>query len=180
MKKHIQIIVSIIALLASNTLFAQNNKETVNKLAQSLRSHKSIEVSFTYQTISDASQPEDAKEGKAYFQDGAYKFILDDQHTYCDGTTKWHYIVEDQEVMVGNVTDDDNPYHILDDLERDSSTLNPIIDKKGNLKSLEVTIDEGLKLVLQIKEMKFDQAYQEGFFTFDEKAFPNVDIIDMR
>ena len=166
-------------MIASSTLFAQNNK-AVSILAQSLRNHKSIEVTFTYQTVSDASQPEEAKEGKAYIQGKAYKFIMDDQHTISDGTTKWHYIVEDEEVMVGNATDDDNPYQILDDLERDSSSLNPIIDSKGNLKSLEVEIDEGIKLILTITDMKFDKDYPDGFFTFDEKDYPNVDIIDMR
>ena len=105
---------------------------------------------------------------------------MEDQHTISDGKTSWHYIVEDKEVMVGSTTEDDNPYKILDDLERDSSGLNPIIDKKGNLKKIEVEIDEGIKMVLNITEMKFDQDYPKDFFTFDEKAYPDVDIIDMR
>ena len=180
MKKHIQIIAGIILLLASSTSFAQNNSDAIKKFAQTLRSHKSIEVIFTYQTITDASKPEEAKQGTAYFQDNAYKLIMEDQHTISDGKTSWHYIVEDKEVMVGSTTEDDNPYKILDDLERDSSGLNPIIDKKGNLKKIEVEIDEGIKMVLNITEMKFDQDYPKDFFTFDEKAYPDVDIIDMR
>ena len=180
MKKHIQIVAGILLLFASGMTFAQSNSNAIRTLAQSLRSHKSLEVSFTYQTLSNASQPEEAKEGKAYFQDKAYKIIMDDQHTISDGTTQWHYIVEDEEVMVGNATKDDNPYQILDNLEKDSSGLNPVIDKKGNLKSLEVEIDEGVKLVMNITEMKFDQEFPEDFFRFDEKAYPNVEIIDMR
>ena len=35
-------------------------------------------------------------------------------------------------------------------------------------------------MVLNIIEMKFDQDYQKDFFTFDEKAYPEVDVIDMR
>ena len=54
------------------------------------------------------------------------------------------------------------------------------MDKKGNLKGLEVELDEGLKLILNITEMKFDQDYEDGFFTFDEKAYPDVEVIDMR
>ena len=180
MKKHIQIIVGILMLLASSHLFAQSNSDVVKTLTQSLRSHKNLEVSFTYQTISDASQPEEAKQGTAYIQGDAYKFIMEDQHAISDGKTTWHYIVEDEEVMVGEATDDDNPYKILDNLERDSSGLSPIIDKKGDLKALEIELDEGVKLVLNITEMKFDQDFKEGFFTFDKKAYPNVDIIDMR
>ena len=179
MKKHLQFIAVVLLMVASSTLFAQNS-DAVKTLAQSLRSHKSIEVTFTYQTLGDASKPEEAKEGKAYFQDKAYKIIMEDQHAISDGTTTWHYIVEDEEVMVGDATDDDNPYKILDKLEKDASGLNPVIDKKGNLKSLEVELDEGVKLILNIKEMKFDQDYKDGFFTFDQKAYPNVEVIDMR
>ncbi|MCR5645678.1 MAG: outer membrane lipoprotein carrier protein LolA [Bacteroidales bacterium] len=180
MKKHLSILASIVLLLASSILFAQSDSNAVKKLAQSLRSHKSLEVSFTYQTVGDDTKPEEAKKGMAYFQDNAYKFIMEDQHVISNGQTKWHYIVEDEEVMVGNATDDDNPYKILDKLERDSSSLNPVIDKKGNLKSLEVEIDEGIKLILNIEEMSYDHEYDDHFFSFDEKAYPNVDIIDMR
>ncbi len=182
MKKNTFFLASIVVfMLASCSLFAQNDGNTVKKLTQTLRSHKSLEVSFTYQTIGDESkQPEEPKQGKAYFQDQAYKLIMDDQQAICDGTTKWHYIIEDEEVMVGNATDDDNPYKILDNLERDRSSLHPVIDKKGNLKSLEVEIDEGVKMVLNIIDMRFDQDFPKDFFTFNEKAYPNVEVIDMR
>ena len=180
MKKQLPFLAGILFVIASSHLFAQNSSDAIRTLTQSLRSHKSIEVSFTYQTISDANEPEEAKQGKAFLQGEAYKFIMDDQHAICDGKTKWHYIVEDEEVMVGDATDDDNPYKILDNLERDNSGLTPVMDKKGNLKGLEVELDEGLKLILNITEMKFDQDYEDGFFTFDEKAYPDVEVIDMR
>ncbi len=180
MKKQLTFIVAILFTIASSTLFAQNNSDAIKKLAQSLRNHKSMEVTFTYQTISDAAKTEEPKQGKAFFQDNAYKLIMEDQQAISNGKTTWHYIVEDKEVMVGDAADDDTPYKILDNLERDSSGLNPVIDNKGNLKSLEVEIDEGVKMVLNIIEMKFDQDYQKDFFTFDEKAYPEVDVIDMR
>lgn len=178
MKKHLQIIAGIFMMLVSTSLLAQSDN-TIKKLAQSIRSHKNVEVSFTYQTIGD-SQTEEAKQGTAYFQDGAYKVIMEDQHAISDGKTTWHYIVEDEEVMVGNATADDNPYTILDDLERDDSGVTPTLDKKGNLKSLEIEVDEDIKLILNITEMKYDQDFPKGFFSFDEKAFPDVEIIDMR
>ena len=45
---------------------------------------------------------------------------------------------------------------------------------------LEIEMDEGVKMILNITEMKFDQVYPDSFFTFDPKAYPHVDIIDMR
>ena len=176
MKKQLSFAAFIIMMVASSTLFAQSDKAATSALAKALRSHKSIEVSFTYQT-SDMEAP---KEGKAYFQDGAYKVIQEEQHAISDGKTVWHYIIEEEEVMVGNATDDDNPFKILDKLERDNSGITPVIDSKGNLKKLEIEVDEGAKLTLIITEMKFDQDFPKGFFSFDEKAYPNVEVIDMR
>lgn len=176
MKKHIQIAVGLVLLFSAGTLLAQNNN-AVKLLAQSLRSYKSVEVSFTYQTSGESEEP---KEGKAYFQDNAYKVVLEDQQTISDGKTQWHYLVEDEEVMVGDATDDDSPFKILDNLERDSSGITPILDSKGNLKSIEIEIEDGVKTTLNILEMKFDQDYPKDFFTFDAKAHPEVDVIDMR
>ena len=169
----------MLLLLASSTLLAQNG-DAIKKLTQTIRSHKTMEVSFTYQTLNEANPSEKAKEGKAYFQDEAYKLIMEDQHVISDGKTKWHYIVEDEEVMVGNATDDDNPYKILDNLDRDGSGIAPTLDSKGNLKKLEIEVDEGVRILLNIKETKFDQTFPDGFFTFDEKAHPEVEVIDMR
>lgn len=180
MKIHLSLVAIILSLMASTTLSAQGNDDVIRTLSQSIRSHKSMEVSFTYQTIGDTNPSEEAKEGQAFFQDKAYKFILADQHIISDGKTQWNYIIEDEEVMVGNVTDDDDLFKVLDELERDSSGLTPIIDGKGRLKGLEMELDEGEKLVLNIIEMKFDRDYQEDFFTFDTEAYPDVDVIDMR
>lgn len=180
MKKHLFFVIGTILSLFSGTMLAQDKSDAVKKLAQSLRSHKNVEVSFTYQTT-DGSDPADkAKQGKAYFQDNAYKVVMEDQHAISDGKTTWHYIIEDEEVMVGNATDDDNPYKVLDKLERDNSGLTPVIDSKGNLKKLEVEMDEGNKMVLNIIDMKFDQNFEKDFFIFDQKKHPNVEIIDMR
>ena len=179
MKKSISKLAVILLVVASGTSFAQSSA-MLQSLTQSIRSHKSMEVSFSYQTISDASQPEDPKEGMAYFQDKAYKIIMEDQHSISNGKTTWHYIVEDEEVMVGNATDDDNPFKILADIERDDTGITAILDPQEQLKRLEIELDEGLKMILNITEMKFDKDYPKDFFSFDQKAYPNVDIIDMR
>lgn len=181
MKNKFFIIEGILLLVfASSTLFAQNNSDAIKDFAQSVRNHKNIEVSFSYKIIGDPKQPEEAQVGNAYFQKESYKVILEDQHTISDGKTVWHYLVEDEEVMVGDATDDDSPFKILEELEKDSSGITPITDKKGNLIGFEMDLDEGAQLILNITEIKFDQNFPKGFFKFDEKAYPDVEIIDMR
>ncbi len=180
MRKKFFIIEGIILLmLASGTLSAQSNK-AIKDFAQSARSHKNIEVSFTYKITGDPKHPEDTKEGKAYVQDKAFKVILDDQQTISDGKTIWRYLIEDEEVMIGDATDDDNPFKILDDIEKDSSGITPLTDKNGELKGFEMNLDEGIHLILNITDLKYDQDFPKKFFSFDEKSYPDVEIIDMR
>lgn len=180
MKKIATFITAILLLATATALSAQANNDAIKKLSHSLRSHKNIELSFTYHLSTDAKPSEKPKEGKAYIQDNAYKLILEDQHTICDGTTRWQYILEDEEVMVGNATDDDNPFKILDKYEKDSTGVKAILNQKNELIELEIDIDEGLTATLNISKMKFDQDFPESFFKFDKKAYPNVEIIDMR
>ena len=52
--------------------------------------------------------------------------------------------------------------------------------KKTSLKSVDIYMDDGSKLVVNVEEMKFDQKLDDKFFTFDAKKHPNVDVIDMR
>lgn len=202
MKKHLQIIAGILLLLASNVVVAQDATKLVNTISQSIRNHKNLVVSFTYQ-IAGATE---AKEGKAYLQKEAYKIIMDEQESISDGKVIWTYLKDEEEVIVSNATEgkDDTPIQLLTKLDKDFTaklkgndakgntlvelsnpkgdfeTLTLVIDKKGELKGFEVDADEDNKLVFNIKEMLFDQELKEGFFTFDPKTHPNVDIIDMR
>ena len=206
MKKHFQIVAGILLLIASSTLSAQDRaNEIIKQVTQSINSHKNIELGFTYQSVYNGNQPdEEVKEGKAYFQGEAYKVLMDGVDNISDGTTKWAYLIDDDEVMVGNATDGDNPVKLLTELEKESTVRtkgndangNLLIEyldkdgepmgiilkfnKKGDLKGLEMSFGEEETLLLNITDIKFDQDLKDGFFTFDEKAHPDVEIVDMR
>ncbi|MBQ1800146.1 MAG: hypothetical protein II011_05280, partial [Prevotella sp.] len=51
---------------------------------------------------------------------------------------------------------------------------------KAVLKSADVYLEDGTKVVVTVKEMKYDQELDDKFFTFDTKKHPKVDVIDMR
>ena len=61
MKKHLSFVAVILLMIATHTMFAQGNKNVIHTLSQSIRSHKSMEVSFTYQTVGDPNQSEEVK-----------------------------------------------------------------------------------------------------------------------
>ncbi len=51
---------------------------------------------------------------------------------------------------------------------------------KAVLKSADIYLEDGTKVVVTVEEMKYDQELDDKFFTFDTKKHPNVDVIDMR
>ena len=208
MRKHIRIIASLLLTLATSTVFAQiKADDLVKKTVKSIRDHKNVEMTFTYQYVSDAPFPTEEQQGKAFLQGESYKVILNEQQTISDGKTIWSYLVDDKEVMVSNATDgaDNTPLKLITLLDKeyaaqllhtDSNGMshlaltNPngqykritvtIDSKKEALKSAEIFADDNSKMVIDINEMKYDQDLKDDFFRFDEKAYPNVDIIDMR
>ena len=203
MKKHLQLILGILLVSVASIASAQSNaNETVKRIVKSFRDKKNVELSFDYQYVVDASNQSDVQQGTAYLQGEAYKIILKEQQTISDGKTIWSYLVDDEEVMVSNTTDgnDNTPLKLLTTIDKgykatytDKSTIlltNPDgqfkvvtlgIDPKNNtLIGMEIHADDGSKMIIVITEMKFDQDLKANFFTFDEKAYPNIDIIDMR
>ena len=202
------IIACIAFLFAAQAVSAQNNAETfIQLLVNQLKSHKNVELAFNYQISPDGKTLRDSEKGHAWLQGEAYKVEMADQQTISDGKTIWTYFVEAEEVMVSNATEgtDNTPLKLLTSLDENYAATLTSIDPKGNatielanpigqynritlridakkyeLKSADIYVEDGSKAIITFEEMKFDQELGDKFFTFDEKAHPKVDVIDMR
>lgn len=202
------IIVCLALMLMAQALIAQNNAETlIRLLVGQIKSHKNVEMSFTYQISPDGKNLGDAQKGHAWLQGEAYKIEMVEQQSISDGKTIWTYLIEDEEVMVSNATEgeDNTPLKLLTSLDESYVATLTGIDARGiatvelanpkgqykrvtlkidstqtKLKSADIYAEDGSKLVVTIDEMKFDQDLDDKFFTFDESAHPDVDVIDMR
>ena len=206
MKKHLSLLAGILLMLAANTLSAQDKAvELFNNITKSVKSHQDIEVSFNYLKVESPGKPTEESKGKAYFQGEAYKLLLDEMHTLSDGTTKWLYLPEENEVMIGTIDEgDQDPMKLLTGLEKEGtpkaqgtdakgnilvalyeSSGEPMgitlkFNKKGEIAGLEMDLGDDGSMTLDITEIKYDQGFPKGFFTFDKTAYPGVEIIDMR
>ena len=206
--KRKNIIACIAFLFAAQAVNAQNNAETILRLlVNQLKSHKNVELAFNYQISPDGKTLRDSEKGHAWLQGEAYKVEMADQQTISDGKTIWTYFVEAEEVMVSNATEgtDNTPLKLLTSLDENYAATLTSIDPKGNatielanpigqynritlridakkyeLKSADIYVEDGSKAIITFEEMKFDQELGDKFFTFDEKAHPKVDVIDMR
>ena len=202
------IIVCLAFLFAAQAVSAQNNAETlIRLLVNQLKSHKNIEMGFNYQISPDGKTLGDSEKGHAWLQGEAYKIEMADQQTISDGKTIWTYFVDAEEVMVNNATDgtDNTPLKLLTSLDENYvatlTSINPnglatielanpkgqykrvtlkINATKAEIKSADIYVDDGSKIVIAVEKMKFDQELGDEFFTFDSKKHPNVDVIDMR
>lgn len=195
-------------LFVAQTLTAQNNAEALIRLmVNQIKSHKNVEINFNYQINTDGKKSVETEKGKAWLQGEAYKIEMNDQQTISDGKTIWTYFIEEEEVMVSNASEgvDNTPLKLLNTLDESYvATLSKMEDngvgtielanpkgqykrvslkvdmKKTELKSADIYLEDGSKLIINVEEMKFDQKLDDKFFTFDEKAHPKVDVIDMR
>ena len=202
------IIACLFLLFATQAVTAQNNAEAlIRLLVNQVKSHKNVEMAFSYQISPDGKNLGDSEKGHAWLQGEAYKIEMAEQQTISDGKTIWSYLIEDEEVMVSNATDGTNntPLKLLTSLDEsyvatltgiDAQGLasielaNPkgqykrvtlkINTKKTELKSADIYMEDGSKVVVNVEEMKFDQQLDDKFFTFDTKKHPKVDVIDMR
>jgi outer membrane lipoprotein-sorting protein len=204
------IIACIALAFAAQAVSAQNNAEKIIRvMVDQMRSHKNVEMVFNYQISPDGKTLGESEKGHAWLQGEAYKIEMTDQQTISDGKTIWSYLIDDEEVMVSNASEgtDNTPLKLLTSLDESYVATLSGIDAKGiatielanpkgqykrvtlkintkksrpNIDSADIYIEDGSKVVVTIKEMKFDQELDDKFFTFDAKKHPKVDVIDMR
>ena len=202
------IIVCIALVFAAQAVSAQNNAEKIIRvMVDQMRSHKNVEMVFTYQISPDGKTLGESEKGHAWLQGEAYKIEMTDQQTISDGKTIWSYLIDDEEVMVSNASEgtDNTPLKLLTSLDESYVATLSGIDAKGiatielanpkgqykrvtmkvdtkktELKSADIYLEDGNKFIIKVEEMKYDQKLDDKFFTFDAKKHPKVDVIDMR
>ncbi|MBR1513096.1 MAG: outer membrane lipoprotein carrier protein LolA [Bacteroidales bacterium] len=202
------IIASLLLLFAAQVVTAQNSADVlVRAFVDQIKSHKNVEMTFSYQFSPDGKNFSEAENGKAWLQGESYKIEMAEQHNISDGKTIWTYLIDEEEVMVSDATEgtDNTPLKLFTSLDESYVATLASIDAKGiatvelanpkgqykrvslkidtkknEVKTADIYMEDGSRLTLHIEELKFDQKLDEKFFNFDEKAHPNVDVIDMR
>ena len=202
------IIACLFLLFVTQAVSAQNNAETIIRdLVNQLKSHKNVEMTFNYQISPDGKNLGDSEQGHAWLQDDAYKIEMADQQTISDGKTIWSYLIDVEEVMVSNASEgtDNTPLKLLTSLDESYVATLTNIDSQNNatielanpkgqykrvtlkvntmknqLKSADIYMEDGSKVIINVEEMKYDLNLDDKFFSFDTKKHPKVDVIDMR
>ena len=208
MKKATAIIGIILSFMVGTAQAQTMANELVKKTIDKINKHKNVEFVFDYDMSNETIAVTESASGKAYMQGEAYKLEVEGQNIISDGKTLWTYLPESEEVMVSDPSDDKNfitPIKLLTTYDKDYTIkyakssekgikVVEMSNPKGEFSKVTLKINEaklevvsatiksrsGMNFTIKIKKTVFDQNLGSKFFTFDEKAHPNVDVIDMR
>ena len=200
MKRIILLLISVIAFNAS----AQTADELLNATIAKTKSYPSISLTFDC-IITDRANVSQIFSGEASMKGNSYKMTAFDQTIICNGTTKWTYVPDDEEVVVDNVKADGatTPLSFLDMIPQNGKatfigkaegtrTIRIKGEFEGKQREVEMTIDEAK---LQPKDISLIESegtkriviksvdtaeLPDSLFTFDTEQYPDVEVIDMR
>ena len=204
MKKYLFL---ILCGLMSLNIMAQSAEDFLNKVIEKNKSYNDISIIFNYRYGNSEDVSEKMK-GFAYMKGEAYLLKMDGQEMISDGTTLWTYLIDEQEVMISEVSEDNNnsPLAIINSFsenvdvnfehcsnadlthifikEKEETTFKSIslYVKNEDLKIHEIDIHnlDGSYLIYSIESFHTNQNLPDSMFFFDEKIHPNVEVIDMR
>ena len=208
MKKVTAIIGIILTVMVGAAQAQTMANQLVKNTIDNINKHKNVEFVFDYDMSNETIAVTESASGTAYMQGEAYRMEIEGQQIISDGKTLWTYLIDDEEVMVSNPTDDDNiitPIKMLTTYDKDYTIkygksnekgikVVEMSNPKGEFSKVTLKINEakleivsatisnrsGDAFTIKIKKTVFDQDLDAKFFTFDEKAHPKVDVIDMR
>lgn len=194
-----------LGIFVSFAIKAQSADEFLNSIVESYKSYDDISIVFNYKIINEEMGVNESSRGYGSIKGNSYMINVDGQELICNGKTLWTHLIEDEEVMISEVTDDNDtsPIAILNSLSNNISTkllsISPNItievveNEQSTFEKLHINVDSNLKLkdihiflgdrnelIYEITELTTNQNLPDSMFIFDETIHPNVEVIDMR
>ena len=205
MKKSLLI---IIGLLLSFNLSAQTAEEYLNNVIEKTKAYNDINIIFNYRIINKEAGINESMNGYGSMKGNSYKINVNGQEMISNGELLWTYLIDEGEVMVSEVTEDNNssPIAIINSFSQNikanfsySEDVNikviEITENEGDtFEKINVTIDnndlkikkihlyanDGNEFVYEIIDFTTNQDLPDSMFIFNEALHPNVEVIDMR
>ena len=207
MKKNIFLTIRLLLLTVG--LMAQSAENVIKSAVEKLKSYDNIEIAFEYNMINTEAGIYETMEGSGFLQGDAYKLKIMGQDIVCDGTTRWIYNADAEEVIISSVDKNDDsgsPFQIINNYNENISAK--FVEESGNIRKIEVktlfgnddnekviiTLDiksleikdlhvldkDKTEFVYEIKKFVTNQILPVDFFTFKASDYPDAEIIDMR
>ena len=190
---------------ASQGRLDENATTVLGKAAKRM---DNVKCTVTHTVLDSQKKQQSQHTADVRYSHGKYRLAVAGQEIICDGTTVWHWNKQANEVTVSSVSDDDmdllNPAKLVANYSKnfrakyirteDDGTavidLQPcsaqsyhklrlfVIEKDGILKRIEMHKYDSSREIFDFNGHKF--TFPASSFTFDTKAHPGVEVIDMR
>jgi outer membrane lipoprotein-sorting protein len=195
----------ILSSIVSLNIIAQNAEDFLNSVIEKNKSYDDISIVFNYNVINKEAGYNESMTGYASIKGNFYILNVDGQEMISDGKTLWTHLIDDEEVMISEVTEDNNsPLAIIESFsqnisvnfiennteikaieikENDGESFEKIIlttDKDLKIKKVHAYLSDGNEFVYEITEFTTNQNLPDSMFTFNESLYPDVEVIDMR
>lgn len=181
----------------------------LDEVSAKTKAYRSIKVDFTYSMENAKARINEEKTGSLLVSGDKYKMNASGQTVICDGKTIWTYIKESNEVQINSLDNKDDAltpsklltsYNVnykskiirsvepgVESVELIPNTVKNFtkailgIDKvKKQIRSFTLFDKSGNTFTYKIKTFLTDTPVTTADFSFDEKKFPGVEVIDMR
>lgn len=119
MKKHKSIALVLVIFFISASLNAQDDTKAttiLNGVSTKMKSYTTMKIEFSYTMMNEKTGVDESKTGTIQVKGSKYRIEIAGQIVFCDGTTVWTYLEDDEEVTINSVsTQEDavNPTTIL-------------------------------------------------------------------
>ena len=191
-------------------LFSQENKakSILDLLSKKTKSYSSIKAEFTNTFSNTITDLNESQSGTIYLKENAYKLELESQIIISDGETNWIYLIDEEEVNITEIDDEENElnpskiftiyedgynykfinegsnvYHInLIPIESSPfSKVELFINKhKMQISSFNMIDKQGSNYKYTIDSFETNIEFNNNFFIFNTKEYPEVEVIDLR
>ena len=101
-----KIFLLIFGILASITVQAQSAQEFFNNMIDKIKSYQDMSFVFNYSIISEDADLNEKMNGYASIKGDSYLLNLGDQVMISNGKLVWNYLIDEQEVMISEATED--------------------------------------------------------------------------
>ncbi|MFM8433382.1 MAG: LolA family protein, partial [Bacteroidota bacterium] len=97
-------------LMISGSLPAQDKKaqEILNGVSSRYKSYKSVKAQFTITVQSPQNNSKTIEKGTIFIKGSKYRLEIAGQEVISDGTTRWTFVKDANEVQIDNQRKDDN------------------------------------------------------------------------
>lgn len=209
MKQWIAIAVVLCSFTTAFSQKQKEAKTLLDKTTELLQTSTGIELSFS-SSVYQINSLKGSAEGNLFLKGESFMLRTDEMQTWYDGKTQWSLIFDMEEVNVSNPTEEElqeiNPYQLLklyrkgysyvlgqqntssqevilkaQSKDKNYQTIHVWINKKNFEPTLlNVYTKDNTQSKIEIKHIRKNVNLPASMFKFNEKDFPDVDIIDLR